>query len=92
MERAKEGPAFMALHAHVSIVPIAITGTRWGQILPEWKRLHRPHLTLTFGAPFTLPPGIKRRAATDLMMHNIAGLLPPEYRGVYADRILGEAG
>jgi 1-acyl-sn-glycerol-3-phosphate acyltransferase len=92
LERAKEGPAFMALHAHVPIVPIAITGTMWPQILPEWKRLRRPRLTLTFGPAFTLPPGLKRRAAADLMMHNIATLLPPECRGVYADGILVKVG
>lgn len=92
LERAKEGPAFMALQAHVPIVPIAITGTRWPQILPEWQRRHRPRLTLTFGPAFTLPTGLKRRAAADLMMQNIATLLPSEYRGVYADRLLDEAG
>lgn len=92
LERAKEGPAFMALHAQAPIVPIAITGTMWPQIFSEWKRLRRPCLTLTFGPAFTLPAGIKRRAAADLMMQNIAVLLPPEYRGAYADGILDEAG
>jgi 1-acyl-sn-glycerol-3-phosphate acyltransferase len=92
LERAKEGAAFIALHAAAPIVPIAITGSMWPQILPKWKRLQRPRLTLTFGPVFTLPTGIKRRAAADLMMHHIAALLPPERRGVYADGVLAQAG
>lgn len=92
LERAKEGPAFMVMHAHVPVVPVAITGTMWPQIFLEWKRLRRPRLTLTFGPAFTLPPGLKRRAAADLMMHNIAALLPPNQRGMYADGFLAPAG
>lgn len=85
LERAKEGAAFIAQHAAVPIVPIAITGTAWKHILPEWKRLRRPAVTLTFGPPFMLPPGLARRAAADFIMARLAALLPPEYRGVYAD-------
>ncbi len=92
LERAKEGPAFMALHARVPVAPVAITGTMWQQIFPEWKRLRRPRLTLTFGPPFTFPPNIKRRAAADLMMRHIAVLLPADYRGVYADELLAPSG
>jgi 1-acyl-sn-glycerol-3-phosphate acyltransferase len=48
---------------------------------------------LRIGRPFTLPAiegrGEARREArqrnADLVMQHIAGLLPPEYRGVYAD-------
>jgi 1-acyl-sn-glycerol-3-phosphate acyltransferase len=92
LERAREGPAFIALHAGAPIVPVAITGTKWRQIFSEWKRLRRPRLTVTFGPAFTLPPGIKRRAAADEMMRRIAALLPADYRGVYADELLDAAG
>jgi 1-acyl-sn-glycerol-3-phosphate acyltransferase len=92
LARAKEGPAFIALHAGVPVVPVAITGSMWSQIWPAWKGLRRPRLTLTFGPAFTLTPGLKRRAVADLMMQKIADLLPPEYRGVYAAGILAEAG
>jgi 1-acyl-sn-glycerol-3-phosphate acyltransferase len=43
------------------------------------------------GRPFMLPPlpagdrSLALRQQTDLVMCHIAALLPPEYRGVYAD-------
>ena len=88
LEAAKGGPAFLALHARVPIIPIAITGTAWNEILRAWRRLRRPCVTLTFGAPYRLPDGLRRPAAAEFIMQQIAALLPPGYRGVYA----GEAG
>ena len=84
LEPGHGGPAFLAQHAQVPIVPIALTGTAWNRVLPAWRRLRRPCVTLTFGAAYRLPDGIKRAAASDLIMQRIAELLPPEYRGVYA--------
>lgn len=92
LERAKEGPAFIARHAGVPVVPVAITGTMWPQIFAAWQRLRRPTLTLSFGPAFHLPADLKRRAAADLMMRHIARQLPPEVRGVYADDVLDPAG
>ncbi len=80
---AKDGAAFLALHSGVPIVPVAVTGAAWAHVLSEWRRLRRPRVTLTFGAPFHLPPLIRRKGATELIMRQIASLLPPEYRGVY---------
>jgi 1-acyl-sn-glycerol-3-phosphate acyltransferase len=88
LEAAKGGPAFLAQQAGVPalvIVPVAITGTAWKHVLPAWRRLRRPCVTLTFGEPYTLPPGLNRRQATDAMMRRLAALLPPDYRGVYAE-------
>ncbi len=83
LESGRGGPAFLAQHAQVPIVPIAITGTAWNRVLPAWRRLRRPCVTLTFGAPYRLPAGIKRAAAAEMIMQRIAAMLPPEYRGVY---------
>jgi 1-acyl-sn-glycerol-3-phosphate acyltransferase len=83
LEVSKGGPAFLAQHAHVPIVPIAITGTAWNRVLPAWRQLRRPCVTLTFGAPYRLPSDIKRPAAAELIMQRIAALLPREYQGVY---------
>jgi 1-acyl-sn-glycerol-3-phosphate acyltransferase len=83
LERAKTGAAFLARLAGVPVVPVAITGTRWPQVLGAWRRLRRPVVTLTFGCPFRLPPEASRRVAADLIMRRIAELLPEEYRGVY---------
>jgi 1-acyl-sn-glycerol-3-phosphate acyltransferase len=84
LEQGKTGPAFLALHASAPILPVAITGTAWRDVLPAWRRLRRPLVTITFGEPYTLPPGMPRREAADEIMRYIAALLPPQYRGVYA--------
>jgi 1-acyl-sn-glycerol-3-phosphate acyltransferase len=84
LEAGKGGPAFLAQHAGAPIVPVAITGTAWKRVLPAWRRLSRPPVTLTFGAPYRLPPDLPRRAAPDYIMQRIAALLPAEYLGVYA--------
>lgn len=85
LEAGKTGPAFLALHARARIVPVALTGTAWRVVLPAWRRLRRPCVTLTFGPAYELPPGLERRAAADEIMRRIAALLPDEYRGVYAE-------
>lgn len=82
---AHAGAGFLALRSRVPVVPIAITGTE--SVYRDWRRFRRPCVTLTFGEPFCLPPGINRREATDLIMRRIAALLPPNYRGVYADAV-----
>ncbi len=83
LEPAKGGAAFLAIQSGVPIVPIALSGTE--TIYTEWLHFRRPCVTLTFGAPFHLPPGVKHREAADLIMQPIARLLPEKYRGVYAE-------
>jgi 1-acyl-sn-glycerol-3-phosphate acyltransferase len=68
-----------------------------------WLRLRRPVVTVRMGRPFTLPllaagersAGLREQA--DVVMCHIAALLPPEYRGLYANhpelqRLLTKAG
>ncbi|MHB8645952.1 MAG: lysophospholipid acyltransferase family protein [Thermomicrobiales bacterium] len=95
IEKVLPGAAFVALRTGAPIVPVAVTGT---ETLPfdekaaaagrRWRG--RARVTVTFGAPFHLGPGADGKrpsmeAATDAMMRRIAALLPPEYRGIYAD-------
>ncbi|MFN2199362.1 MAG: lysophospholipid acyltransferase family protein [Anaerolineales bacterium] len=88
--QGKPGAAFLAMNApDIPIVPAAVTGT--AGIFRQLLRLHQPHITLTFGEPFHLP-ALDRKArdaallqTTDEMMCRIAALLPPAYRGVYAN-------
>jgi 1-acyl-sn-glycerol-3-phosphate acyltransferase len=87
--RAKTGIAYLADEARVPILPCAITGTeKIGRGIPPF---YRPLLTARFGEAFSLPPlPSKDRAAglrrnTDEIMCRLAAMLPPEYRGVYAD-------
>jgi len=86
---AKTGVAYLADKAGVPIVPVAVSGTE--KATQELLRLRRPLLKARFGKPLRLPP-LERgdRAAalqrnTDEIMCRIAAMLPPEYRGVYAD-------
>ena len=85
LEAGKGGPAFLALQAQAPILPVAITGTAWPVVLGAWRRLRRPCVTLTFGQPYHLAPGMRRHEAVEEIMRRLAALLPPEYRGVYAD-------
>lgn len=92
MRRAMPGVAYILDEARVPVVPIGIVGTT-DDFLKRALHGERPTLEIRVGKPFQLPPiegrGEARRAArqhnADLVMQRIAGLLPPEYRGVYAD-------
>lgn len=85
----RPGTAYLSLLSGAPILPIAITGTE--NVFDELKRWRRPRLTLTIGAPFSLPgplaKGAERKAqltaGRDEIMQRIAALLPPKYRGVY---------
>jgi 1-acyl-sn-glycerol-3-phosphate acyltransferase len=97
----KTGAAFLALSAGVPVVPVAITGTE--KVARALLRLRRAPLSITYGQPLWLgTPGQRERAdqarleaGTTEIMCRIAAMLPPEYRGVYADHprvkeLLGE--
>ena len=102
--RGKTGAAFLALATGAPVLPVALTNT--DKVIANILRLRRTPVSVTFGRPFSLAePGQRRRhdaerleQATDEIMCRIAALLPPEYRGVYADHprlkelLAGEAG
>ncbi len=95
MQAGQPGIALLARRTGAPILPVAITGTEHflPRALPRWRPWRRPALTITVGAPFTLPPHAGRAdytALIDLIMSRVAALLPPAYRGVYADE--GESG
>ncbi len=89
LQRAKTGIAYLAHLTGAPIVPMALIGTERG--IPAALRLRRAQLILRIGKPFRLPPLDRKdragslRRNTDEVMCRIAALLPPEYRGVYAD-------
>jgi 1-acyl-sn-glycerol-3-phosphate acyltransferase len=102
LQRAKDGLAALALRTGAPILPIAITGTD-----RFWPRHSYPHpggrVTLHVGEAFNLPHEMTdspdrraaKAAATSLIMHRIAELLPPRYRGVYGaplEDVAGAAG
>jgi 1-acyl-sn-glycerol-3-phosphate acyltransferase len=94
LEQARNGAAYLALKSGATILPVALTGTANQSIYSAWKKWRRPRLTMTIGEPYALPApplnGQERKQsltdASTMIMARIAALLPPEYRGVYADR------
>lgn len=95
--RAKKGASLIARRAGVPVVPVAVTGTEKFMPIDDRdmgrEQVRRAHLTVRFGPPFrmdeleaeTIGAEDPRQALTDAMMRRVAELLPPEYRGVYAD-------
>jgi 1-acyl-sn-glycerol-3-phosphate acyltransferase len=92
MRRASPGVAYLVVKTGVPIVPVGVVGTTDDYLE---RALHggRPALEMRIGASFWLgdeqatglPPRIVRQRNTDRIMLHIAALLPPDYRGVYAD-------
>jgi len=87
----RHGVSFLVAKAGVPIYPVGVTGSEDSYVVSQLRRLRRPRIHVRIGEPFTLPPlkGKDRDAAlqeyTDEIMCRIAALLPPSYRGVYAD-------
>jgi 1-acyl-sn-glycerol-3-phosphate acyltransferase len=87
----RPGVSYLAAKAGVPILPVAATGTQDALVKEQLSHFRRAHITVRVGQPFMLPPlqGQDRDAAlqeyTDEIMCRIAALLPPDYRGVYAD-------
>lgn len=92
MRRALPGVAYIVEQTRVPVLPAALVGTTED----FWHRAthgDRPTLEMHIGKPITLPENTAkgkdrhevRQANADLVMRHLAGLLPEDYRGVYAD-------
>ncbi len=88
LQPALAGSALIATRSGVPILPVGITGTERFEWLGWFSR---PKVTVNFGKPFYLPKGKVSREElteyTDFIMTRIAELLPPKYRGCYADKV-----
>ena len=92
MRRALPGAAYVIDRAGVPVVPVGIVGAT-DDFLERAVHGKRPLIEMRIGQAVHLPAingkGEQRRLArrrnADLMMRRIAALLPPEYRGVYAN-------
>ncbi|MDW8226172.1 MAG: lysophospholipid acyltransferase family protein [Anaerolineales bacterium] len=92
LQRAKPGIAYILEKTAVPVVPVGVVGTT-DDFWDKARRGLRPRIEMHIGRPIRLSLDAKgaaeRRAArqiiADLVMRHIAGLLPEEYRGVYAD-------
>ena len=85
--QAHAGLGMIALRSGIPVVPVAINGSE-----KAFKKF-RPRITITFGEPMLLTPKGKKITRQDLdevteqVMLRIASMLPPEYRGVYAEKL-----
>jgi 1-acyl-sn-glycerol-3-phosphate acyltransferase len=88
MAVARAGMGLIALRTGVPVVPVAIWGSE-----NALKKLGAP-VTISYGQPMVLTPKGKKITredideATEKIMRKIAEMLPPEYRGVYAEQQL----
>lgn len=88
LQPGHDGLAFVASQANVPVVPFVMYGhENWLQNL---KHLRRTRLHVRIGEPFRFVVSGRRRRAelkamTEEAMYRLAALLPPQYRGVYAD-------
>ena len=95
MRRAMPGIAYIIEQTGVPVIPAALIGTT-EDFWQRARRGERPPLEIRIGRPITLPQitakGTEKHEArqknADLVMCHLAGLLPEEYRGVYADSVI----
>lgn len=90
LKPAFSGSALIAARFGAPILPIGITGTEKLKGRLWWLR--RPRVNINIGKPF-YPPVLngsltkeERTRLTHSIMEHIAELLPPEYRGIYAEK------
>ena len=89
LQRGLGGMVFLALHSGAPLLPIVYYGAE--NYRRDWARLRRPDFHIVVGQPFHLrAQGIRvtgevRQQMTDEIMYQLAALLPPAYRGHYAD-------
>jgi 1-acyl-sn-glycerol-3-phosphate acyltransferase len=89
----KPGVSYLAAKMDYPLTPVGISGTFDKVFFGQLKRLHRPHIIVSVGPAFSLPPlptdaqdrDEALKTDTDEIMCRIAALLPQEQRGVYAD-------
>jgi 1-acyl-sn-glycerol-3-phosphate acyltransferase len=85
------GASYLAAKAGVPVLPVAVTGTEDVVVKDRLRHFKRIHIHIRVGEPFMLPPLNRQerdkilQQSTDEMMCQIAALLPPAYRGIYAD-------
>lgn len=89
LQKARQGPAYIASRSTVPIIPVGLVNTDCFQ--DNILHLKRSHFQVNIGKPFTLPElGHRPKSSdldayTELIMAHIAVLLPERYLGYYSD-------
>ena len=82
LRAAKTGAARLAITANCPVLPLAVNGTQ-----RMFKRFPRRNLvTIHIGAPISPDEDTSPLEFTDQVMFALAAILPPELRGVYAQK------
>jgi 1-acyl-sn-glycerol-3-phosphate acyltransferase len=89
LQPGQPGVVVLALHSGAPILPVVYYGGE--SFRQNMKRLRRTAFNIIVGSPFYLEAGgtrvtreVRERMAGEVM-YQMAALLPPPYRGVYAD-------
>jgi 1-acyl-sn-glycerol-3-phosphate acyltransferase len=86
--QAKAGVGALAVRSGAPVVPVAVWGTEYVRLWP-WHGLRRQRVVVRFGAPriYTRAEvhAIGLQGVYDMIMREVAALLPAGYRGVYAE-------
>lgn len=89
LQRGQPGMVVLALHSGAPIWPVVYYGGESFRL--NVRRLQRTAFNILVGRPFHLEAGgvrvtrEVRQQMADEIMYQMAALLPPAYRGVYAD-------
>jgi 1-acyl-sn-glycerol-3-phosphate acyltransferase len=89
LQKGRPGAILMALHSDSPMLPVVHYGSE--NYRENLKRLRRTDLYYVVGKPFRVDAGGQRVTSAvrqqmiDEVMFQMAGLLPPQYRGAYAD-------
>ncbi|MCK4976779.1 MAG: 1-acyl-sn-glycerol-3-phosphate acyltransferase [Anaerolineales bacterium] len=89
LSKAHAGVVSLALHSRAPLLPVVFYGGE--RYVHNLLRLQRTDFHIIVGQPFYLNPGGEkvtrqiRQQILNEIMYQLATLLPPKYRGVYAD-------
>ncbi len=89
LQRARTGVVLLALRSGAPLLPLVFFGGE--RFSTNIRRLRRTDFHIVVGEPFRLEAGgvrltrAVRQHMADEIMYQLAALLPPQYRGCYAD-------
>jgi 1-acyl-sn-glycerol-3-phosphate acyltransferase len=89
LQEGRQGVAYLASKNNVPVIPAGVTYEKGA--VSDAIRLKAPRVTIKYGKPFYLPEISRENRkemlekGTEEIMCQIAALLPPSFRGIYAD-------
>jgi len=93
MTKGENGVAYIALRSGAPLIAVGICGSE--AFTQKTALLRRPLVNVTIGEPFSFAKTQKKLSdeelvqVTESIMQQIARVLPPDYRGVYDENVIG---